>query len=253
MQFFDINKFKPGKGILWLPISLARIDNAQSAKAYFEDYIPHITPAKILTPTIWANFCYSDWLYMRDQKSASTLKYKYTKDICKHENECSKYIWKPQVHLGKTHKDVSFYVPQAFSFSTRSSLYFWYRWDFASDLATLYKIYQQDDLFQKYLIQDCIDFNKEPTETQILFFLEEHLMMYFIAKRRIELENKYVPNHDRVLLSYPWKPPKHMVYLMQQDFFTLSNERNVYAQCRYDLADKKLYDLTKINIDTHIF
>ena len=45
--FYDINKFKPGKWILRFPISFARIDNAQTAKMYFEGYIPHITPAKI--------------------------------------------------------------------------------------------------------------------------------------------------------------------------------------------------------------
>jgi len=251
MEFFDINKFKSGKWILWFPISLARIDNAQSAKMYFEEYIPYITPAKILTPTIWANFCYGDWLYMRDDKSASILKQKYTKDICKHENESNKYIRKPQIHLGKTSKDASFYVPQAFNFNTRSSLYFWYRWDFASDLNSLYKIYQQDILFQQYLLDDCKFFWKEVSYNQIMFFLEEHLMMYFIIKQRIVLENKYVPNHDWVLVAYPGKLPRHMIYIMQKDFFRLWQCNNVYEENRYDLTEKKLYDFSKIDLDTY--
>jgi hypothetical protein len=96
---FDINKFKPGKGILWFPISLARIENAQSAQMYFEEYIPHLTPAKIVTPTIGVNFCYGDWLYMWDATPAMDLKKRYSVAISKHQNGCKKYIWKPQVHL----------------------------------------------------------------------------------------------------------------------------------------------------------
>lgn len=98
-EFFDINKFKPGKGILRFPISLVRIDNAQSAKMYFEDYIPHFTPSKVLTPTLGANFCYGDWLYMRDNTEAYKLKESYSISICRHQNTCLSYIWKPQIHL----------------------------------------------------------------------------------------------------------------------------------------------------------
>ncbi len=82
-----------------MPISLARIDNAQTPKMYFEDYIPHITPSKVTTPTIGANICYGDWLYMRDTREAAGLKKVYSKQICQHQQACNKYIWKPQVHL----------------------------------------------------------------------------------------------------------------------------------------------------------
>jgi hypothetical protein len=172
--------------------------------------------------------------------------------MCKHQNESKKYINKPQIHLWKTHKDASYYVPQAFSFDTRSSLYFAYDGDFHSDLARFYKLYQEDKIFQQYLQDDCKSFNKEVTENQILFFLEEHLMMYLISKHKISLKNDHAPHHDRTLICYPWKPPKHQVYIMQQNFLKLSDDNNFYGQSRYDLTDKKLYDFSKIDLDTYM-
>jgi len=190
-------------------------------------------------------------LYMYDDRPAGILKRKYTLDMCKHQNACESYIWKPQIHLGKTPKNASYYVAQAFSFDTWSSLYFAYKGDFSSDLMKLYKIYQEDNIFQMLLEKDCNTFGKELTENQIFFFLEEHLMMYFIAKRKVELKNEYVPHHDRVLISYPGKPPRHLVYMMQKNFFNLTDEHNIYAQNRYDLTEKKLYDFTKIDLDSY--
>ena len=250
-QFFDINKFKPGKGILRLGISFARTQNAQSAKAYFEDYIPHITPAKITTPTIGANFCYGDMLYMYDEREAGGLKRRYTTEMCVHHNECVKYIAKPQVHLGKTPKESSYYVPQAFKFETRASLYLAYEGDLSSDLNHIRKIYDNDPVFQKLLAEDCKTFGKDVTDNQIMFFLEEHLIMQYIAKRKIELSNENAMNHSRVLIAYPGKPPRHHVYIMQQNFFKLDDGKNPYAQNRYDLADKKLYDFQRIDLATY--
>lgn len=250
-EFFDINKFKPGKGILWFPISLARIDNAQSAKMYFEDYISHLTPSKVVTPTLGANFCYGEWLYMWDNEAAAKLKKSYTISICRHKNSCASYIWKPQVHLGKTDHDSSYYIPSAFNFNSWASLYRGYEKDFSSDLTVLYNIYKKDELFQKYLLEDCKKFDREPTENQIMFFLEEHLIMYFIAKGAIKLYNEYVPNHDRVLICYPGIPPKHFIYIMQQNFFKLTDDKNAYAQNYYNLTNKKLYDFTRIDLETY--
>ena len=169
-QFFDINKLKPWNGLLRFPISLSRIANAQSAKMYFETYIPHISPSKILTPTIWANFCYSDMLYMYSDQPATTLKKKYMSEICKHKNESKKYLGKPQKHLWKTPKDASYYISNSFSFDSWTSLYLWYEWDFPFMLKRLYDIYQNDSVFQKYLEVDCKDSDKLITNDQVMFF-----------------------------------------------------------------------------------
>lgn len=253
MNLYDINKFKPGKWILRFPISMARIDNAQSPKAYFEDYIPYITPSKILTATIGVNFCYGERLYMRSDEPANILKKKYTWAISKHKNESIKYIYKPHINLWKSSKDATYYVPYAFAFDTWSSLYFGSERDFGSDFGEILKIYNNDQLFQKYLKEDCDACGKEVTENQIMFFLEEHLLMYFVAKRKIQLKNDYIPGHDRVLLCYPWKPLKHQIYIMQQNFFKLSDDKNIYANSRYDLEQKKIYDMSKIDLGIYIY
>ena len=251
-QFFDINKLKPWNGLLRFPISLSRIANAQSAKMYFETYIPHISPSKILTPTIWANFCYSDMLYMYSDQPATTLKKKYMSEIYKHKNESKKYLGKPQVHLWKTPKDASYYIPNSFSFDSWTSLYLWYEWDFPFILKRLYDIYQNDSVFQNYLEADCKDNDKLITNDQIMFFLEKHLMMYLISRMKTHLINLYVPNYDWILQSYPGKPLRHQIYIFQQDFFGLGTSRNVYADSWYDLWQCILYDMSKIDLKTYI-
>jgi len=49
----------------------------------------------------------------------------------------------------------------------------------------LRSIYDKDILFQKYMAEDAKLFDKELTENQIQFFLEEHLMLYLAAKGMI--------------------------------------------------------------------
>jgi hypothetical protein len=76
-------------------------------------------------------------------------------------------------------------------------------------------------------------------------------MMYYIAHMPVLLRNEYVHNHERVLQCYPGKPLKHQIYIMQQDFFKLGTSTNVYQMSWYDLTEKKLYDFSKIDLDTY--
>lgn len=86
-----------------------------------------------------------------------------------------------------------------------------------------------------------------------MFFLEEHLVVYYLAHKKILLRNDYVPQYDWVLLCYPGgKPLKHFIYIMQQDFFKLGTSTNVYQMCEYDLTEKKLYDFSAIDLETYM-
>ena len=247
-QVFDINKFKPWKGILRFPISLARIDNAQSAKMYFEDYIPHFSK-KVLKPTLWIHFSYCDMLYMYDDRPATFLKDKYMTDTIKHYKWAYNYIHKS---LHKSWDNVlNYYIPDAFTFTGRSNHYFNYAWDISSDINRLYSLYAEDQIFAWYINDDCNRSWKEIIKSQIFFFLEEYFITYLILTKNILLHNNYIGMPEWILVWYPWKPNKWLIYLMQQDFFKLWKSSNVYEMNRYDLTDKKLYDFSKIDLDTY--
>ncbi len=76
------------------------------------------------------------------------------------------------------------YSPGFFSFGVRNQLYLDINGDihFSKLLMELRKIYDKDTLFQKYMLEDANLHNRVLDENQIQFFLEEHLMMYLIAK-----------------------------------------------------------------------
>ena len=78
-------------------------------------------------------------------------------------------------------------------------------------------------------------------------------MMYFIAYKKVILENKYVPDHDRVLLSYPGAPLKNHIYIHQQNFFKCPKSTNIYQDKFYDLTNKILRDLNKIDLATYTY
>jgi hypothetical protein len=51
-------------------------------------------------------------------------------------------------------------------------------------------------------------------------------------------------------MCYPGKPPKHLIYLYQLDPFKLSNPKNKFQNCFYNLESKKIYDFNRLDLDT---
>jgi len=119
----------------------------------------------------------------------------------------------------------------------------------------LKKIYKKDKLFQKYLKEDFKDLKNKKLKfdnNQIEFFLEEHLMIYLISKGQMQLENKFINGHEKwILIAYPGKPPKALIYIYQKNFFKISNNKNKYENSWYDLSGKKLYDFDNIDLKTY--
>jgi len=122
-------------------------------------------------------------------------------------------------------------------------------------LLRLKEIYNLDEQFKKYLKEDFESMNNTELkldDTQIDFFLEEHLMLYFITKGKMKLENNFINGHEKwILVAYPGgKPLKAHIYLHQKNFFDFDNPGNPYQDSWYDLKEKKLYDFKKIDLNT---
>ena len=246
-QFFDINKFPPHEGMLVFPISMSRISNeSQNAKKYF-DHIKYINPSKANKTNKNAKFgvifIYGDFLYLYSDEKASILKRRYTNQINLHKNNFQNLL-KNHPHL----------IQNSFSYKVWNQFYLdCERFNFY--FSGLKKIYKTDKLFQKYIKEDfkSLDNNESKfNENQIDFFVEEHLLFYLISKGQMKLENDFINNHEKwILIAYPGKPLKAHIYLHQLNPFKLLNNKNKYENSWYDLKEKKLYDFSKIELETY--
>lgn len=244
-RFFDINKLPKDYGILVFPISISRAEhqNGQSPEQCF-DYVQHFSPKKISEPKVGLNMIYGDFLYMNSQEPASSLKKKFMSIVLAHKNSFQKLVT-------KNWKD--FQIQQAFSFEVWNQLYLDYRnADFSNDLAKIKKLYEQDSFFQKLIADDANFCERELTDEQLNFFLEEHLMFYLISKKKIFLPNEYIQGREKwVLWCYPSPMLKAQFYLYQKNPLNLNAPENPYENHVYDLSAKLLIDCTKVDLENY--
>jgi len=237
--FFDKNKLPAKEGLLVFPISMSRISNSQSGKKCF-DYMKIFSPKKVVKPLVGLNFIYSDFLYLYSNEEASILKNKFMPLIFAHKQEFLNIINKNPMYIAK-----------GASFTTWSQLYLESK-DFIESFSRLKKIYSKDKKFQKYLIEDLKNFDRNELDDNFVnFILEENLMSYLILKGKVRLHNDFILDHQKwVLYCYPGKPLKSQIYLFQQNFFNLKNKENDFEDCFYDLDEKILYDFKRVDLDT---
>lgn len=242
--FYDINKLPKDYGILVFPISLARTENStgQDPKQCL-DYIKHLATDKVSETKIGLNMVYGDFLYLHSKEEASTLKQKFMNIVLNHKNAFENLVRKEQQ---------TFQIQHGFSYEVWNQLYLSYKGDFGSDFKKFKKDYLEDDSFQRYVLEDAVYCNRDLTEEQLNFFLEEHLMFYFLSKKQVVLPNEYIQGREKwILICYPGKPLKAEIYVYQKNFLSLENPENIYENCVYDLEAKKLIDFTRIDLDTY--
>lgn len=246
----DIHKFPKWRGQLVFPISMSRISNAQDANHYFKTYIPHLNPSKVTEPKFGITFRYGDGLYMRTNETELDNKNRYISLINSHMRACKNLIQKPYwvIEEGKVH---SYYIPNAFGFSSWDQAVLLSEIDVVKLLTELRKIYDNDKTFQKYMQEDAMRDGVSLTNNQILFYLEEHLLMELVSRGKIIFPNTYASHPTRVLICYPGKAVKHHMYMIQKNFFWLNRPENPYQNCFYDLEGHILYDANKINLEEY--
>lgn len=243
-EFFDINKLPKGFGILVFPISIARADNrtGQGPEQCME-YVRHFSPSKIAETKVGLNMIYGDFLYLHSKEEAGTLKQKFMNIVLNHKNAFQKI-------LKKAWNDLQ--IQHAFSYEVWNQLYLSYDGDFDADFRKFKKQYLEDKIFQKYVQEDADHFNRELTEEQLNFFLEEHFMFYLLSKKCVQLPNEYVLGREEwVLWCYPGVPLKGQIYVYQTNPLSLEAPGNTYQNSFYDLESKKLVDYLRIDLETY--
>jgi hypothetical protein len=236
-EFFDINKFPKGYGLIVMPISMSRIATGQSAEQCI-NWILDFGINKVIEPKIGLNFIYTDFLYFSSEEKASVLKKLFMSEVIKHKNGLQKLVSKNNQQLQ---------IQQAFTFQNWNELYISTR-DFNGDLIRIKKLFQNDDTFKKYLEEDILFYKRNKSDDQIDFFLEEHLVAYLLMYQQIRLRNEYILGREEwVLWMYPGVPSKGLVYLFQKNPFKLQTKNPYLGQ--YNLTNNKFYSFNNIDLE----
>ena len=245
-EFFDIGKMPTWTWLLWFPISISNIPNKQDPLKCLEYVEIFSTKSHEERRDNWigVHFSYTDFLYLYNDSSTASVKNKYMNMELNHKNGV--------LNLLKKDKKYSLGF---FSFGVWNQLYLDIKWGlhFPELLRDLRKIYDNDQLFQKYMKEDAKLFGKELDENQINFFLEEHLMVYLVNKWMIWFpQNDFIRDRqDWILMCYPGTMLKHLAYILQKNFFKLENPKNIYEDCLYDTNKRLLYDVSRLDLETY--
>lgn len=239
--FFDINKLPPEKGLLLFGLSMNKLFLRQNPEHCLED-IRHFHTAKVSAPLIGLNFIYSDFLYLYTNKLAPELKDSIMTQIIAHKNGMQNLLAK--------HK-LDFQIQHAFAYTAWAQLYVGTK-NFNELLHSLKKMYAADELFQKYIKEDCDAYGREMGENQVNLFLEEILMFYLMSKNEVKLPNEYIEGQQQwILFCYPGRPLKSTVYLYQLNPFGLDWKENPYQNAHFDLESKQLIEFDRVNLETY--
>lgn len=146
---------------------------------------------------------------------------------------------------------MDFQIQHGFNYMVWNQLYVGTN-DFDFLFRQLKEIYSKDELFQKYIKDDCDIYGREMGENQANFYLEEILMFYLVTHNKIKLPNEYIENQQKwILWCYPGRPLKSTVYMYQLDPFKLTCPENPYARAHYDLESKQLIEFDRVDLENY--
>ncbi len=238
-KFYDINKFPTTEGILLLGISMNRIGNTQSPKKCFE-HLKHLASKIQHTDGIGMVILYGDYLYFNSDEPANKLRDRFQSLMISHKNALLNLLKKDRKW---THK--------AFSFSTFGQMLLDNSGAYQKTYVAVNNLYSNDAVFRRYVEEDCKPTGHDVGEREARFILEEITMFYLSQKGTFHIGNSFVTDSEKnwILQAYPGKYLKSEVYLFKKNPLNLSNPKNQYENCFYDLEDKILYDYSRVELD----
>lgn len=233
----DINQFPVEEGMIVFPISMSKINNGQNAAACLKS-VDWLAEKIKRQAGIGVAVIYSDYLYFHlEDKTALDLKNGFLANMIGHKNALTNLLMKHQKYISK-----------AFSYTTWGQMLLHYS-KFMVYLNKLHSLFEKDKFFQELAKRDVEDFGRKNSKQQVLFFLEEALVLHLLTKGELVIENQFIGNHEKwILVCYPGKPLRTEAYLYQKNFFKLSNKKNRYENHFYDLESKKLYDFMQLDL-----
>lgn len=220
-------------------ISMSRIGNSQSAHQCFE-YLEHLTSKIEYTEGIGMELWYSDYLYLHSSNPAVELRSKFLGQMISHKNAFMNLLIKDRK-----------WTLKAFSFRTFGQLFLDNSEQYHRVLQAVVTLYKSDSIFQTLVKEDVRSAGRSNSEEDMMFILEEISMFYLAQKGVFTTNNRLVSDAEKTwsLITYPGAPLLSEIYLFQKNPLQLSQPKNLYQDCYYDLEGQVLYDYNKVYLE----
>lgn len=228
----DINKL-PSDGYLIFPLSMSRLQGGQSPEECYKTI--EYFEGKIKAVGIDAVLLYTNGLYYNNDESALSVRKRTNNQMIQHKNAFNTLVVKNKK-----------YIPQAAHYLP---------WDFivlnSPQYATFYEILKNlkdKDLEYKKLLEDGLS-DREKTEANMNFLIEELVVNHLIRQNMIELPKTLVKQDYFRLIVYPGDYFKADVYLWQKNILPKNKEcHNPYGGSHYNSKKHILYNFNDINL-----
>ncbi len=234
-QFRDIHKL-PNDGYVILPLSMSRIDTAQSAKKCYETL--QFLEKKIQTIGSDVILLYTNGLYYNNDESALEVRKRTNTQMLSHRNAFMKLVIKNKK-----------YVQQAFHFIP---------WDYvllnSPDFSNFFdrvkEAFKKDEIFAN-LVRESLN-DRDETEANVSFLPEELALNHIIRQKLVDFPKTLV-RHDRYrLFAYPEVFMPADLYQWKKKLLpqkqTKNNNTNPYYAAQYNSGEKILYNFDDMDL-----
>ncbi len=230
---YDINKL-PTDGYIMFPISMSRITNAQNAEECYKAI--EFLEKKMSAVGVDGIFLYTNGLYYNDDESALTIRKKTNQQMLDHKNALLKLVSKNKK-----------YIPQSMHFIPWDYVLL-NSPDFPEFFAKLKKAYEKDASFAE-LVKESLK-NREETDANISFLLEEMALNYIIRQKLVEFPKTLVKHDKFRLFVYPGPYMKADLYIWKNKLLpqqqTKQSNTNPYYASQYDLEKHIIYNFDEM-------
>lgn len=231
---FDISSV-PKDGYLIFPLSMSRLSNVQSGKELYE--FLKFFEKKISKISLDVIFLYTNDLYLNSDDRAIEVRKTSLNKMTNHKAEFLNILLKEKK-----------YVPQAFHFLP---------WDyvilnsenFLKFKDTMLRKLESDTTFKKNLLQDLEEINRDKTEANIGFLIEEIIVTHLLLQQDIILPHTLTSADGWRLVCYPGKPINSLRYTNKHNLLPkrsdLQKQQLLFSHSFYDMKDRVIIDLDK--------
>lgn len=226
---FDLNLIT-GDGYLVIPISMARIASGQSPEEIYKifDYFTK----KLKTFSNDVILLYTNGLYFNAENLSHEQRVKTNQQIIDHSFKLRSLIEKRKQ-----------YMPNAFHFLPIDYVIL-NAPKFREYFNKLKKQEKNDQIFQKSIKSDIG--NRDYTEANINFILEEITVAHIIREREVEFPRTLVRNDFWRLIAYPGKYMQADLYQWKNNLLPKNDSINPFVNSHYDFDKKKIYIFNEI-------
>lgn len=231
-KHFDINQVRPN-GCLIFPLSMSKLHGELSPSNIYN--FLSFFHTKISKISIDVIFLYTNGLYFNTDENSLKVRQKTNSQMVQHKLELQNIIFKKKE-----------FVPQAF---------YYLPWDYAILNSNKYKESldelrlqrSQDDKFGTMLYADLG--NREKTEANINFLLEELVVTYLIRQNLIDFPNTLSDTNAWKLICYPGQYLISDVYIYQNKVLPTFIQ-DTFSSSFYHMQEKILYRFNEIDLNT---